>query len=153
MTNDEYCCINVTHTLKNETGTKVMTNTDWYWRLLTYWFYWLNNNGWQLLKSMIQNRHNKNKWRFIWLLLTFKILSLFHKGYKPFRYQGDANKIKEKGWFIRKGLGGISGEPLVRFNFGSKFSSFHAYNRKGKPRVSNTWYVTFKSRLFQKLVS
>jgi len=104
-------------------------------------------------KSYLEMRGGLTPIKIVSTLLTFKILSLFHKGYKPFRYQGDANKIKEKGWFIRKGLGGISGEPLVRFNFGSKFSSFHAYNRKGKPRVSNTWYVTFKSRLFQKLVS
>ena len=91
--------------------------------------------------------------RIILTLTKFKVLSIFYKGYKPFRYQGDANKIKEKGWFVRKGGGGIGGEPLVRFNFGSRFSSFHAYNRKGKPRVSNTWYVPFKTKLFQKLVS
>jgi len=116
-----------------------------------------NNKGFVLVqkdkKTYLEMRGGLTPIKIISTLLTFKILSLFNKGYKPFRYQGDANKIREKGWFIRKGLGGISGEPLVRFNFGSRFSSFHAYNRKGKPRVSNTWYVPFKTKLFQKLVS
>ena len=116
-----------------------------------------DNKGFVLVqkdkKTYLEMRGGLTPIKIISTLLTFKILSLFNKGYKPFRYQGDANKIREKGWFIRKGLGGISGEPLVRFNFGSRFSSFHAYNRKGKPRVSNTWYVPFKTKLFQKLVS
>jgi len=85
------------------------------------------------------------------ILLTLAYLKF--KGYKPFRYQGDKDRIKEKGWFIRVGNGGKSGEPLIRFNFGSKFSSFHAYNRNGKPRVTQNWYVAFKSRLAQKLVA
>ena len=46
---------------------------------------------------------------------------------------------------------------LIRFNFvvpfvGTRYSSFHAYTRKGKPRVSLTWYVAFKGRLFQKII-
>tara|TARA_A100000171_G_C2107764_1_gene133283 strand:+ start:337 stop:663 length:327 start_codon:yes stop_codon:yes gene_type:complete len=85
------------------------------------------------------------------ILLTLAYLKF--KGYKPFRYQGDKTKIKVKGWFVSKGYGGKSGEPLIRFNFGSKFSSFHAYNRRGKPRVTQNWYVAFKSRLAQKLVA
>ena len=104
-------------------------------------------------KTYLEMRGGLTPIKIVLTLVVFKFLSFFHKGYKRFRYQGDANKIKEKGWFIRKGYGGISGEPLVRFNFGSRFSSFHAYNRKGKPRVSNTWYVPFKSKLFQKLVA
>ena len=111
------------------------------------------NNGFIPTEKGLELRGGLTPIKIVLTLVVFKFLSLFHKGYKPFRYQGDANKIKEKGWFIRKGLGGISGEPLVRFNFGSRFSSFHAYNRKGKPRVSNTWYVPFKSKLFQKLVA
>tara|TARA_A100001391_G_scaffold177238_2_gene140924 strand:- start:2147 stop:2515 length:369 start_codon:yes stop_codon:yes gene_type:complete len=111
------------------------------------------NNGFIPTEKGLELRGGLTPIKIILTLVVFKFLSLFHKGYKPFRYQGDANKIKEKGWFIRKGYGGISGEPLVRFNFGSRFSSFHAYNRKGKPRVSNTWYVPFKSKLFQKLVA
>lgn len=111
------------------------------------------NNGFIPTEKGLELRGGLTPIKIVLTLVFFKFLSLFHKGYKPFRYQGDANKIKEKGWFIRKGYGGISGEPLVRFNFGSRFSSFHAYNRKGKPRVSNTWYVPFKSKLFQKLVA
>ncbi len=111
------------------------------------------NNGFIPTEKGLELRGGLTPIKIVLTLVVFKFLSLFHKGYKPFRYQGYANKIKEKGWFIRKGYGGISGEPLVRFNFGSRFSSFHAYNRKGKPRVSNTWYVPFKSKLFQKLVA
>ena len=87
------------------------------------------------------------------LKIIATLLLLKIKGYKPFRYQGDKDKIQEKGWFVRKGFGGISGEPCIRFNFGSKFSSFHAYNRRGKPRVSQTKYVPFKSSLMQTKVS
>ena len=116
-----------------------------------------NNKGFVLVqkdkKTYLEMRGGLTPIKIVLTLVVFKFLALFNYVYKPFRYQGDANKIKEKGWFIRKGLGGISGEPLVRFNFGSRFSSFHAYNRKGKPRVSNNWYVAFKSRLFQKLVA
>ena len=85
------------------------------------------------------------------IALTLAYLKL--KGYKPFRHQGDADKIQVKGWFVSKGDGGKSGEALIRFNFGSKFSSFHAYNRNGKPRVQQNWYVAFKSRLAQTLVA
>ena len=81
-------------------------------------------------------------------MTKLKILSYFDKGYKPFRYETIKLKLK-KSWFIRLGNGGKSGEPLIRFNFGSKFSSFHAYNRNGKPRVTQNWYVAFKSRLAQ----
>ena len=116
-----------------------------------------NNKGFVLVqkdkKTYLEMRGGLTPIKIVLTLVVFKVLALFNDGYKPFRSQGDANKIKEKGWFIRKGLGGISGEPLVRFNFGSRFSSFHAYKRKGKPRVSNNWYVAFKSRLFQKLVA
>jgi hypothetical protein len=49
------------------------------------------------------------------------------------------------------GNGGKSGEPLIRFNWGNKYSSFHAYDRKGKPRVSQNWYVAIKSSLIQKI--
>ena len=116
-----------------------------------------NNKGFVLVqkdkKTYLEMRGGLTPIKIVLTLVVFKFLALFNDGYKPFRYQGDANKIKEKGWFIRKGYVGIRGEPLVRFNFGSRFSSFHAYNRKCKPRVSNTWYVPFKSKLFQKLVA
>jgi hypothetical protein len=41
---------------------------------------------------------------------------------------------------------------LVKFNFwffGWHRSSFHAYNRNGKPRVSQTQYVPIKTSLIQ----
>ena len=59
--------------------------------------------------------------------------------------------IIEKGWFVRMGNGGKSGEALIRFNWGNKYSSFHAYNRNGKPRVEQNWYVPIKSALIQKI--
>ena len=72
-------------------------------------------------------------------------------GHKPVIFRNKS--IVEKGWFVRMGNGGKSGEPLIRFNWGTKYSSFHAYNRNGKPRVQQNWYVAFKSRLAQKLVA
>mgnify|MGYP003625506165 FL=1 len=86
------------------------------------------------------------------LKIALTLLKLrYIDGHKPviFRNKG----VVEKGWFVRKGMGGISGEPLIRFNWGNQYSSFHAYDRKGKPRVSQNWYVAFKSRLTQKLVA
>tara|TARA_R100000479_G_C6351172_1_gene189290 strand:- start:160 stop:528 length:369 start_codon:yes stop_codon:yes gene_type:complete len=110
-------------------------------------------NGFVQTTKGLELRGGLTPIKIIATLTKLKILSYFDKGYKPFRYQGDKTKIKEKGWFIRLGNGGKSGEPLIRFNFGSKFSSFHAYNRNGKPRVTQNWYVAFKSRLAQKLVA
>ena len=72
-------------------------------------------------------------------------------GHKPVIFRNKS--IVEKGWFVRMGNGGKSGEPLIRFNWGTKYSSFHAYNRNGKPRVQQNWYVAFKSRLAQTLVA
>ena len=115
-----------------------------------------NNKGFVLVqkdkKTYLEMRGGLTPIKIVLTLVVFKFLALFNDGYKPFRYQGDANKIKEKGWFIRKGLGGISGEPLVRFNFGSRFSSFHAYKRKGKPRHTQTTYVALKDFLIQRLI-
>jgi len=68
-------------------------------------------------------------------------------GHKPVIFRNKS--IIEKGWFVRKGLGGISGEPLLRFNWGDRYTSFHAYDRRGKPRASLNEYVPFKSRLMQ----
>ena len=59
---------------------------------------------------------------------------------------------KEKGWFVRKGDGGKSGEPLVRFNFGTWYSSFHAYDRNGASRHTHNKYVPIKANLIQKKV-
>ena len=70
-------------------------------------------------------------------------------GHKPVIFRNKS--IIEKGWFVRMGNGGKSGEALIRFNWGTKYSSFHAYDRKGKPRVSQNWYVAIKSSLIQKI--
>tara|TARA_R100000995_G_C3462380_1_gene113837 strand:- start:526 stop:891 length:366 start_codon:yes stop_codon:yes gene_type:complete len=110
-------------------------------------------NGYVQTKKGLELRGGITPIRIIATLIKLKILSCFNKGYKPFRYQGDKNKIQEKGWFVRKGNGGKSGEACVRFNFGSKFSTFHAYNRNGKPRVSQVAYVPFKTNLMQTKVS
>ena len=59
----------------------------------------------------------------------------------------------EQGWFVRKGDGGKSGEPSVRFNFGTWYSSFHAYDRNGKSRHTQTKYVPIKANLIQKKVA
>ena len=70
-------------------------------------------------------------------------------GHKPIIFRNKS--IVEKGWFVRMGNGGKSGEALIRFNWGNKYSSFHAYDRKGTPRVEQNWYVAIKSSLIQKI--
>jgi hypothetical protein len=81
------------------------------------------------------------------------IVKLKLKGHKPVIYRAEPHvRIKSKGWFVHKGMGGKSGEPLIRFNWGNRYSSFHAYNRNGKPRVSQNWYVPIKGIIIQKLV-
>ncbi len=72
------------------------------------------------------------------------------QGYKPVICRPAK---QERGWFVRKGYGGKSGEPLVRFNFGSWYSSFQAYDRKGKSRYTQTNYVPIKANLIQKKVA
>tara|TARA_R100001082_G_scaffold99382_1_gene68068 strand:+ start:108 stop:428 length:321 start_codon:yes stop_codon:yes gene_type:complete len=83
------------------------------------------------------------------LILTALALKL--KGHKPVIYRNE--NVQETGWFIRKGKGGKSGEPLVRMNFGTSYSSFHAYDRNGKPRVGQTKYVPIKDFLIQKKIA
>ena len=81
------------------------------------------------------------------------IVKLKLKGHKPIIYRAEPHvRIERKGWFVQKGDGGKSGEPLIRFNWGNRYSSFHAYKRNGKPRVSQNWYVPIKNVLIQKLV-
>ena len=75
-------------------------------------------------------------------------------GHKPIIFRNKS--IVEKGWFVRMGNGGKSGEALIRFNWykpfkGWRYSSFHAYDRKGTPRVEQNWYVAIKSSLIQKI--
>ena len=88
-------------------------------------------------------------------------------GFTPFKIISTALKLKlqgykpvicrpakqERGWFVRKGYGGKSGEPLVRFNFGTWYSSFQAYDRNGKSRHTQTNYVPIKANLIQKKVA
>ena len=86
---------------------------------------------------------------FTALKIIATAIKLRLQGHKPVIYRDD--NIQETGWFIRKGTGGVSGEPLVRLNFGKSYSSFHAYDRKGKRRVAS--YVPIKSFLIQKKVA
>ena len=86
---------------------------------------------------------------FTFLKIIATAIKLKLQGHKPVIYRDD--NVQETGWFIRKGKGGKSGEPLVRLNFGSTYSSFHAYDRKGKRRVAS--YVPIKSFLIQKKVA
>ena len=87
-------------------------------------------------------------------LTKLKLLSYINSGYKPLKYEPNP---KLHGWFVKMGDGGKSGEPLIRFNWykpfsGWRYSSFHAYNRNGRPRVSQNWYVAIKGMIIQKLV-
>ena len=77
-------------------------------------------------------------------------LKLKLQGYKPVICRPAK---QEQGWFVRKGNGGKSGEPLVRFNFGGWYSSFQAYDRNGKSRHTQTKYVPIKANLIQKKVA
>tara|TARA_R100000742_G_C4255512_1_gene73451 strand:+ start:50 stop:364 length:315 start_codon:yes stop_codon:yes gene_type:complete len=84
---------------------------------------------------------------FIRVILTCIKLRLL--GHKPVIHR----KVKIKGFYVQKG---IAKEPLVKFNFwffGWKSSSFHDYNRNGKPRVTQTRYVPIKTFLIQKKVA
>ena len=91
-------------------------------------------------------------------LTKLKLLSYFNDGYKPIIYRTDKLLPNmRKGWFVKMGDGGKSGEPLIRFNWykpfsGWRYSSFHAYNRNGRPRVSQNWYVAIMGMIIQKLV-
>ena len=87
--------------------------------------------------------------RIVATLGKLKLLSFINSGYKPLKYEPNP---KLHGWFVQKGSGGKSGEPLIRFNWGSRYSSFRAYTRNGRPRVSQNWYVAIKGMIIQKLV-
>ncbi len=82
--------------------------------------------------------------------MTSTALKLKLQGYKPVICRPAK---QERGWFVRKGYGGKSGEPLVRFNFGTWYSSFQAYDRNGKSRHTQTKYVPIKANLIQKKVA
>ncbi len=82
------------------------------------------------------------------------ILTALHckvKGYHPIIHRPVKDK-NDLGWYIRKGDGKKSGEPLIRLNFGKWYSSFHAYKRNGKPRHTQTFYVALKEYLIQRLI-
>ena len=70
------------------------------------------------------------------------------KGVKPTMYRTTKSHPNlERGYFIRVGTGGKSGEPLMRVNMGTSYSMFPVYNRKGKQRVNE--YVPIKGNLTQ----
>jgi len=84
------------------------------------------------------------------LRIILTSLKLKLQGHKPVICR---SAKQEQGWFVRKGTGGKSGEPLVRMNFGRWYSSFQAYDRNGKSRHSQTDYVAIKTTLIQKKVA
>ena len=84
------------------------------------------------------------------LRIILTAIKLKLQGHKPIICR---EAKQEKGWFVRKGSGGKSGEPLVRFNFGKWYSSFQAYDRNGKSRHSQNDYVAIKTNLIQKKVA
>ena len=102
-------------------------------------------------KDVKKDETIKGKMTPIKIILTLLKLRYINGHKYPVLFR-DKN-IKEKGWFVRMGNGGKSGEALIRFNWGTKYSSFHAYNRNGKPRVAQNWYVAIKSALIQKKVA
>mgnify|MGYP003138855519 CR=1 len=82
-------------------------------------------------------------------------LSFYLKGNKPVIHRKNP---QEKGFFIRLGNGGKSGEPLLRLNFGNSYSCFQAYDRKGYSRATQNKYVAHKrkangTKLTQRLAS
>jgi len=72
----------------------------------------------------------------------FKLQNAKPTIHRPIGEQG------ERGYFIRIGTGGKSGEPLMRVNMGDKVSYFPMYSRNGKTRVNE--YVPFKDGLIQR---
>ena len=68
---------------------------------------------------------------------------LWRKGYKPVIYRKNP---QEKGFFIRLGTGGISGESLLRLNFGNSYSYFQAYDRNGYSRINQNAIVRHKRK-------
>ena len=80
---------------------------------------------------------------------------LWRKGNKPVIHRKNP---QEKGFFVRLGKGGKSGEPLLRLNFGNSYSCFQAYDRKGYSRATQNKYVAHKrkangTKLTQRLAS
>ena len=107
-------------------------------------------------KDVKKDETIKGKMTPIKIILTLLKLRYINGHTYPVLFR-DKNII-EKGWFVRMGNGGKSGEALIRFNWykpfkGWRYSSFHAYNRNGKPRVEQNWYVPIKSALIQKKVA
>jgi len=72
------------------------------------------------------------------------------KGVKPTIHR-KIGKNGQKGYFLRMGTGGKSGEPLLRVNMGNYYSSFPMYDRKGKTRVNPV--VPIKTNYIHKKVS
>jgi len=70
-------------------------------------------------------------------------LSFYLKGNKPVIHR--KNPL-DKGFFIRLGNGGKSGEPLLRLNFGNSYSCFQAYDRNGYSRISQNGIVRHKRK-------
>ncbi len=70
------------------------------------------------------------------------------QGLKPTIYRNvKTHPNMERGYFIRMGTGGKSGERLMRINMGKSYSLFPVYSRNGKQRVNT--YVPIKGNLTQ----
>tara|TARA_R100000664_G_scaffold32801_1_gene48356 strand:- start:1181 stop:1513 length:333 start_codon:yes stop_codon:yes gene_type:complete len=68
---------------------------------------------------------------------------LWRKGYKPVIHRKNP---QEKGFFVRLGNGGKSGDPLLRLNFGNSYSCFQAYDRNGYSRINQNGIVRHKRK-------
>ena len=65
------------------------------------------------------------------------------KGMKPTIHRNtETHPGMERGYFIRIGNGGVSGEALMRVNMGNSYSLFPLYNRKNALRANG--YVPIK---------
>jgi|TARA_R110000796_G_C14506902_1_gene429493 hypothetical protein len=96
---------------------------------------------------------DKNQHKGEYIMLNFvKVFTTVVKfklqGLKPTIYRTTkTHPNMERGYFIRMGTGGKSGERLLRVNMGTSYSSFPVYSRKGKQRVNE--YVPIKGNLTQ----
>jgi len=83
--------------------------------------------------------------KVITVVTKFKI-----KGVKPTIHRtAKTHPGMERGYFIRTGNGGASGDALMRVNMGNSYSLFPVYNRNGVQRSNS--YVPIKGDKVQVL--
>lgn len=72
------------------------------------------------------------------------------KGMKPTIHRNiETHPGMERGYFIRIGNGGVSGEALMRVNMGNSYSLFPMYSRNNTQRTNS--YVPIKGDKVQVL--